>query len=140
MANHLLTNVGVYALIIENKKLLMLHKPNDPIWILLGGRMNEDEEDPITALEREIKEEIGQEVIVGDIFDAKLWSINGKGNRLGIFYLCKLDKKIRINLSEEHDKYKFFTFKEGIDMCSLETRGEAGVDLFKKLKNKKLIG
>lgn len=50
MAEHLKTNVGVYALVIKDEKLLLLHKPNDPIWCALGGRMDTTDLDPQSTL------------------------------------------------------------------------------------------
>ncbi len=139
MANHLVTNVGVYALIIKDKKLLLLHKPNDSIWTALGGRMNEHEKNIEEALLREVKEEIGSDVIIGDILDVKLWSTNRKDHRLGIFYVCKLKGNGKIKLSREHDDFKFFSHEELIEMSHKEKRGKSGRELFNKLKEKRII-
>lgn len=140
MAQHLETNVGVYALVVKNKRLLLLHKPNDPIWCALGGRMDEDDLNPMTTLQREVEEEIKSEIIVRDILDIKLWSINGKNHRLGIFYVCNLkDENKEFQLSEEHDDYKFFTFDEALKMWKQEERGSTGIELGTKLKEKGFI-
>ncbi len=121
MKKHLETKIGVYAFIIKDKKVLFLRKPNDRIWCALGGRMDTTDSHPLTTLEREAKEEIGSEIIIGDILDIKLWSTDDQNHRLGIFYVCTLkDTAKELTLSEEHDSYKFFTFDEGIDMLSLE--------------------
>jgi 8-oxo-dGTP pyrophosphatase MutT (NUDIX family) len=140
MKKHLETNVGVYAFILKDKKLFMLHKPNDPIWCALGGRMDSDETDPIMTLHREAKEEIGVNIKVHDIFDSKLWSINGKKHRLGLFYVCSFENdNEEIILSEEHDKFTYFSFNEAIEMLSLEERGQVGIELIRKLHKKELI-
>lgn len=56
MTEHLTTNVGVYALLIKYKKLLLLHKPNDLIWCALGGRMDKTDKTPEQTLIRETQE------------------------------------------------------------------------------------
>lgn len=136
---HLTTNIGVYALVVKDKKLLLLHKPNDPIWTALGGRMDEKDTDPVEALKREIKEEIGTTVKIGKILDVKLWSINGQNHRLGIFYVCNLEDESKIKLSEEHDDYKFFSFDEAIKMWKQLERGTHGIELGTKLKQEGYI-
>lgn len=140
MTNYLKTNVGVYALLIKDKKYLLLHQPNNPIWCALGGRMDEHELDPIKTLQREVKEEINVDVKIEDVFDIKFWSINDKDHRMGVFYIAHLvDENADFELSDEHDKYKFFTCDEAIEMLSLEARGKVGIELAQKLKEKGLI-
>jgi 8-oxo-dGTP pyrophosphatase MutT (NUDIX family) len=134
---HLETNIGVYGLVIKEKKLLLLHKPNDVIWCALGGRMDKDDLDPGLTLQREVEEEIGCEIIVGDILDVKLWSIGGENKRLGIFYVCRLkDENKEFKLSSEHDDYKFFSFDEASEMWKQKDRGSTGIELGTKLKEK----
>jgi len=139
MNTHLETTVGVYAFVIKGKKLLLLHKPNDPIWTALGGRMDSGDKSPILALEREVREELGSEVEINidDILDVKLWSANYKDYRLGVFYVCSLENEdVEFKLSHEHDDYKFFSFDEAIDMWKTEDRGATGIELGIKLKEK----
>ena len=136
---HLLTNIGVYALVVKDNKLLLLHKPGDPIWTALGGRMDENDKDPVESLRREIKEEIGCDVKIGDILDVKLWSIDGKNHRLGIFYVCKIEDEEKIKLSEEHDDFKFFSFDEAVKMWKQLDRGAHGIELGTKLKEEGYI-
>lgn len=139
MEEHLTTNIGVYALVIKDKKLLLLHQPNNPIWCALGGRMNKNDSTPEETLKRETKEEINVEIKVLDILDSKLWDINGKNKRLGLFYVCELENENDINnikLSEEHNDFKFFTFNEALKMWQQEDRGQTGIELGTKLKEK----
>ena len=135
-----LLHVGVYLFLIKNKKLLYLHKPNDPIWTCLGGRMSEDEIFPTETLSRESIEEIGtNDLDIKDIFDIRVWS-NGKSKRLGIFYYGYLkDENFKIKLSEEHDKYNFFTYGQAKVMLSQEERGKVGIELINKLPQLNLI-
>lgn len=138
--NHLTTNVGVYVLLIKDRKLLLLHQPNNPIWYALGGRMNSDEVSLQDDLIREVFKEIKCDIRIGDVFDVVLWSVNGKKQRLGIFYICYLaDENSKIEISDEHDDYKFMTHKELVEQSYAETRGEAGRVLFNKLKEKGFI-
>ncbi len=140
MANHLLTNVGVYALIIENKKVLFFHKPNDPLWTILGGRMDDSDSSCEIALHREVEEESQIDLEVGEVIDTVIWDINGKSKRLGLFYSCKRkDKNQEIKLSDEHDEFKFFSYDEAVEMLSQEERGKHGIKLLNKLKEKEMI-
>jgi len=140
MNTHLETTVGVYALVVKDKKLLLLHKPNDPIWTALGGRMDREDGSPILALQRESQEELDVEINIDDILDVRLWSANNKDYRLGVFYVCSLkDEDIEFKLSHEHDDYKFFSFDEAINMWKTEERGHTGIELGVKLKEKGYI-
>ncbi len=140
MEKHLETKIGVYALLIKDKKILLLHKPNDPIWCPPGGRMNEEEPDHVLALHRETKEEIGHSIKVDELLDVRLLLPGNKNHRLAICHVCYLnDEEKEIVLSHEHDDHKFFTFNDAVDMMSKESRGAFGIELLKKLKDKHLI-
>lgn len=134
---HLKTNIGQYAIIIKNKKLLLLWPPNGPLWVYVGGRLDIDENDYKKALKREIKEETGLEMLDLEPFDIKMWAVNGKNHRYGVFFLSKiknLNKEIK--LSNEHIKYKWFSYEESINF---EKIGKPGREIIKKLHAKKLI-
>ena len=139
MGDHLLTNIGVYIFLIKEKKVSYFHKPNDPIWCALGGRMSEEDSSCEEALLREIREETGIDKLENlKLFSTKLWDINGKNKRLGIFYVSEI-KDVEIKLSEEHDEYNFFTYEEAVKMLSLESRGKVGLELMEELLNEGYI-
>lgn len=64
--DHFVGKVAQKALIIKGDLLLIVrHVGSESVWELPGGRLNKDE-DPKSGLGREIFEESGVEVIVGD--------------------------------------------------------------------------
>ena len=62
------TRYGVYAVIPDEKKenIILVQAPNGA-WFLPGGQMEEGE-DQLAALERELLEELGFSIQVGDYF------------------------------------------------------------------------
>ena len=92
-------HLGVYGLIIENDKILLIKKvsgPYDGLLDLPGGTM-EFGERPVDTLKRELKEEVGIDVIDYELFDADSvnvdWNYNNElisVHHTGIFY--KIDK------------------------------------------------
>lgn len=81
------------------------HAESKGVWDLPGGRM-EPNETPLEGLARELREEIGVEIIPqrARVFHVDLWGVDG--NRvdapiIGIFYLIPLTTN-EIHLSEEH--------------------------------------
>jgi len=70
-----MVNKRVSALIIDSEKVLLLHriKPNKDYFVLPGGSVEENE-DNISALKREIKEETNLEIEV----DKLLWQVNSE--------------------------------------------------------------
>ena len=88
--------LGSYALILENKKILLIKKnggPYDGKLDLPGGTI-EFSEKPVDALKRELMEEVGIEVQKYELFDANSvtfeWKyknhITVKVHHTGIFY------------------------------------------------------
>jgi ADP-ribose pyrophosphatase YjhB (NUDIX family) len=64
--DHFVGKVAQKVLIIkDNSVLLVRHMGSETMWELPGGRINVNE-DPKAGLVREIKEELGVEVMVGD--------------------------------------------------------------------------
>lgn len=68
-----MANKRVSAIIIESEKILLLHriKPNKDYFVLPGGSVEENE-DNVSALIREIKEETNLEIEI----DKLLWQVN----------------------------------------------------------------
>ena len=89
-------HLGVYGLIIENEKILLINKvtgPYDGKLDLPGGTI-EFLEKPVEALKRELMEEVGIEVYECELFDADSvafdWQFKDdvlvKVHHTGIFY------------------------------------------------------
>jgi 8-oxo-dGTP diphosphatase len=105
----------VAAIILMNneKKFLLYLRDNKPeipypdTWALLGGHVEENEE-PVEALNRELKEEINQ-VIKNPIFIDNL--DDGVGNNVFI-YTGFVDFKIKDLKLNEGTELKYFNFEE----------------------------
>jgi len=139
---HLKTNIAQYALIIRDKKMLILWPDGDwePLWGLPGGRLNEDDDSYITSLVREVNEEIGQGVNIIEPFYVDMYDVNGKAHRYAIFFLCDLEEKSEIKLSNEHKGYEWLGYEELMRVVQkVPERGRPGVILLNKLREKGLL-
>ena len=70
-SQHFVGNIAQKALIEQDGKVLMVQYPDDDhkaalLWDLPGGRLHNDE-DPITGVKREVKEEINADIVVNGI-------------------------------------------------------------------------
>lgn len=64
-----------------------------------------------TALVREIKEETGLDVALLHPCDVTMWGVNDD-HRYAIFFLCRLKGDDNVQISHEHQEYKWFGFDE----------------------------
>jgi 8-oxo-dGTP diphosphatase len=107
---HLKTKVAQYGIIFKENKFLMLRlsKKADPseAWIFPGGRLEHNEK-PLDGLRREIKEESGLDVKIVFPCGIGMWD-----NRYAVFFVCKLNHKQKVKLSEEHQDFKWYSAKE----------------------------
>ena len=108
-------HLGVYGLIIENDKILLIKKvsgPYDGLLDLPGGTM-EFGERPVETLKRELKEEVGISILEYSLFDTDSvnvdWNYNNElisVHHTGIFYkVLKYDGSINkeIDITEQND-------------------------------------
>ena len=138
---HLKTNIAQYALIISNKKMLVLwpNGENEPLWVLPGGRLNEDDENYEKALKREAMEEIGQDIEVVEPFYVDMYHVHGKKHRYAVFFLCNLKNK-EIKLSKDHHKCEWLNYDDLMKFVEkYPERARAGIILVKRLKERKLL-
>ena len=92
-------HLGIYGLILENDKILLVDKvggPYDGLLDLPGGSMKINEK-PMDTLKREMKEETGLNVLEASLFDcdAAIFDFELEGEMIhhqhvGVFY--KIDK------------------------------------------------
>lgn len=111
--------VGQKAFIQKDNKLLVLIDPLYGI-DLPGGKIQVGESDLRKSFLRELHEEVGIEVEIGNPFQTWIWDLkDGEGSKydhqiLLIGYLCKYISG-NIKLSQEHSRYYWIgkdTYKE----------------------------
>ena len=96
------------------------HKPD--VWETVGGGMDKDET-PQEALEREISEETGLTVTVGNPFNVFTFKKDTGEFKVGITFLCEyIDGEVL--LSEEHDEYRWINPEEFAKMESVASLHE----------------
>ncbi|HUX37098.1 MAG TPA: NUDIX domain-containing protein [Rectinemataceae bacterium] len=80
---------------VSGDRLLLNRGLGEPYWFLPGGRINAGE-DSASALLREMREEIGQDVVLGDLFCTIENFFEHKGRRfheLGVYYAMEVPKE-----------------------------------------------
>jgi len=104
------------AVIINDKNEVFLMKraidPFEGAWVLPGGHV-EYKEEVEDALKREIKEEIGANLKIEDLFG--VYSAPNRDPRdhiVTIVYTGKIDNNEEIKLGEEASTYKYFSLSE----------------------------
>lgn len=86
---HLFADIPQKALIVYEGKVLIVFDAVKKVWELPGGRVEAGEEANLrSALKREIREELGVEINVGQVIDAFVF-IGGKPHCV-IVYRCEL--------------------------------------------------
>lgn len=86
------TNKRVRAIIIEDEKVLLMHRivNGQEYWVFPGGGIEEFDVTLEEGLKRECKEELGIEVEVKDIFISKPSSAPNSIGQMEYFYNCKI--------------------------------------------------
>lgn len=92
--------VGAAVLIEQDGRLLLLRRNYEPwtgTWMTPAGYVEADE-DPRNAAIREVYEETGLEVELGELFDVYYFDDDPRGNGVTFVYLAeKISGEIRIN-------------------------------------------
>jgi 8-oxo-dGTP diphosphatase len=101
-----------HALIVSNKKVLLLHRSvSFRVWEFPGGGI-EFGESPEEAAVREVKEETGLTVK-----SMRLWTINSqvtpqKHHHIWFLYRCKIMNRNPMVSDEDHDEIGWFTLEK----------------------------
>lgn len=100
--------VGIFAIIFDlQKKVLLCHRRDHDLWNLPGGGL-EKGESPWEGVIREVKEEVGLEVEV-----ARLQGVYSKpqADEIVLSFICnKIGGKI--NLTDEADEIRYFKIED----------------------------
>jgi len=109
--------VSIKGIVFDNNKV-WLRKNEREEWELPGGKIEEGEQPEQTVI-RELKEELGFEVVVEKIVQANLYTIKQSNKEtkgvLVIVYLCKLIEKsgvFEINGEAGKAGFKCFSLEE----------------------------
>ena len=127
--------VAVNAYVYKDNKFLLLKRSSEPrIWAPPGGRLRVDE-DPMTGLQREVKEETNFDVEV--LAPANTWFGFWRNNH----YLLSIDYLVlllggEIKLSPEHTDYAWVSIAEMQSGEKVSLNSEIGfkVEDFKNAK------
>lgn len=124
----------VWTLITDENKVLLLQKPDDSEWTLVGGHVEDNESSKMTAI-REAKEEIGVDIAEEDldilcVIDRKL----DQGYKLHIFFKNLKWQGQPVNREKEvHSELKWFDFDD-----LPENLGELAKAAIESMQTKKL--
>lgn len=91
MSEHFKGKVAQKALIVKESKVLITRDSRDPdTWELPGGRLDENEE-PVEGLKREMKEELGVDVVIQKIQDiVRMYHARDDEWMLAVYYVASL--------------------------------------------------
>ena len=105
--------VGAAVLIEQDNKLLLLKRNHEPwkgTWMVPAGYVEADE-NPKDAAIREVREETGLEVEIGDLHQVYYFDDDPRGN--GMSFVYKAEKIIgEIKLNSESSDAKYFRWEE----------------------------
>ena len=132
----LIDRCGVYAIVKDGDKLLLVNNPNDG-WQFAGGGVGSNET-PLKALQRELKEETGLEMIgtpqlfqeLIEYFYSLKYKQGWKSHRQ--YYLVEASGKINTDgNNDDVDAAKYFN-KNEIEKLKLESTTKAIINLLRK--------
>jgi 8-oxo-dGTP diphosphatase len=106
-------NVGIAIKCKKTDKILLLkrnHNPYKDYWALLSGKVDKNEE-PMEAMIREIREEIGLDALKLEIRVVSS-EINHTTNTQFTFYLGIINDEFVPNLNKENSEYKWVKSNE----------------------------
>ena len=110
---YLQLKVGAAVLIEHDNKLLLLQRAYEPwigSWMIPAGYVEADE-DPKDAAKREVLEETGLDVELGDLVKTYYFADDPRGN--GVAFVYKATKiSGEININNEATNAKYFAFDE----------------------------
>jgi 8-oxo-dGTP diphosphatase len=113
--------VSTAGIITNKKEILLLKQSENPWkgdWYLPAGYVEQDE-DPVLAVKREIKEETGLNVTECYLMNIYFFDDDPRGNGILIVYRCSIDEGDFL-LNHEIDEAKYFKeFELPINLCGV---------------------
>lgn len=130
--------IATKACLFYNGKLLILRESgtyvdgaNEGKWNAPGGRV-EPGQHFMESLKRELHEECGLDVVIGDPIFVGEWHPVVRGEAwqiIGAYFMCEALTDV-VTLSEDHDDYKWITLDEMKDYTILKPDDEAFAKAF----------
>ena len=117
--------IAAKAIIVDGKGRALVLKQSDEKSVQYAGRYHapggevEPGESLHDALLREVREETGLKIKIGDLLTVDEWSAHIRGQDyqcFGVFYVCTLDGPAEVKHSEEHAGSAWVTAKEAAVM------------------------
>ncbi|MGI9595576.1 MAG: NUDIX hydrolase [Acidimicrobiales bacterium] len=106
--------VSVKAVVRSGDRVLLAYNERDE-WELLGGKLELDEE-PRTAVAREVDEESGLSVEPGRLLDVWVYRIDDRRRVLIVTYDCPVDGVVEPTVSDEHRALGWWPWNEVADL------------------------
>ena len=118
---YLETNLAIAVLLERDNQILVgkrsiLKKHGAGMWELPSGRIEENESIAM-GLRREVREELGIEILRYDIIDAYVFDRGGKNMTL-LTYYCDYYRKIE--RSEEHSELRWVDPKQALELVPFD--------------------
>lgn len=123
--------VSIKGVCVRDERVLLLRNERDE-WELPGGKL-ELGEDPAVCVGREISEETGWSVTVGQILDSWQYHIRDGVDVLVVTYGCHVRDDSPIQVSHEHKEAGLFTLSEVADLPMPEGYRRSIRDWFERL-------
>ena len=104
--------IAVGAIVVRNNELLMVRRGNDPgrgLWSLPGGRV-EHGEYLADALRREVSEETGLEVTVGDLVG--IFEVVGDAHYVVLDFFARAEGEISPEAADDVDEVRWVPLDE----------------------------
>lgn len=109
--------VSVRGVIRDGRgETLVVRRSSDCAWELPGGRLG-PREAVEAGLRREIEEETGLGIEVGETVHANAWQNAADDGRFAVYYTCWTDGR-DVRLSEEHESFRWVAYDAAESMLS----------------------
>ncbi|PTX64315.1 mutator protein MutT [Melghirimyces profundicolus] len=103
--------ISVKGVLLDASDRICLLKNERNQWELPGGRL-ERGESPEQALVREIREELGIQVLISHLLDTWIFEVLPGKEVLIVTYRCYWDGEGQIERSEEHEALEWFSLDD----------------------------